>query len=360
MRARIVETGPSDARIAFNLPDSRFSLNVPALRHSRPATRTEENATMQCTTRTAIALALGWVAVGAADASAAWNNVFQATCGGRSSRSYYFAPPPAPCCPSVSYVQRCYYQPVTTYKTESYFEPITTYRTSYYWEPVTSYRYTSYYDPCTGCCQRVATPCTSYYLRSRCNAVQSYVQRCRMVPVTEMRKSYYLEPVVTHCPDPCANPCPPASAGIVESPGTIPPARIGEGNGRPGAGINESSEPPRIKRQDIQESSPRKVGPVPVRPLRADRVASLLGTGRLQGHVVFDDRFTPRPNTTLRFINDEDEVVIAKADQTGRFAVELEAGEWTLYVPGTAGKPEYHSTVRVRKSDDRKVTVVSR
>ena len=140
-------------------------------------------------------------------------------------------PGPEPCCPSISYVQRCYYQPVTTYKTETYYEPVTTYRTSHYWEPVTRYRYTSYYDPCTGCCQQVATPCTSYYLRTKCNACQSYVQRCRMVPCTEMRKSYYLEPVVTYS-DPCGNPCNSCgpAAGVAESSTRVPP----------GAGIGES------------------------------------------------------------------------------------------------------------------------
>src|SRR6478735_6314463 len=92
---------------------------------------------MRRTTRMAVVLALGWMAYGASDASAAWDNVFQTTCcGGNSTRSSYFAPSPAPaCCPSVSYVQRCYYQPVTTYKTESYYEPVTSYRTSYYWQP---------------------------------------------------------------------------------------------------------------------------------------------------------------------------------------------------------------------------------
>src|SRR5688572_9143050 len=162
---------------------------------------------MRRTTRTAVVLALGCLAGGAADASAAWNNVFQTTaCCGESTRSSFFAPAPAPCCPTVTYVQRCYYQPVTTYKTETYYEPVTTYRTSYYWEPVTRYRYTSYYDPCTGCCRQVCTPCTSYCMRTRCNAVCSYVQRCRMVPCTEMRQSFYLEPVLT-CPDPCPDPC---------------------------------------------------------------------------------------------------------------------------------------------------------
>src|SRR4029079_13168743 len=129
----------------------------------------------------------------------------------------------------------------------------TTYRTSYYWEPVTRYRYTSYYDPCTGCCQQVCTPCTSYYMRSKCNAVCSYVQRCRMVPCTEMRRSFYLEPVVTYS-DPCANPCPNGGAGRHDTPTHIRPAGIGDGSTRgPAAGLSESSEPPRIKSPGIPE-----------------------------------------------------------------------------------------------------------
>jgi len=312
---------------------------------------------MRCTIPTAFALALGWVAVGAGDASAAWNNVFQTTCNGTSSRSSYFAPQPSGCCPSVSYVQRCYYQPVTTYKTETYYEPITTYRKSYYWDPVTSYSYTSYYDPCTGCSQRVAKPCTSYYLRERCNAVQSYVSRCRMVPVTEMRKSFYLEPVVTYY-DPCGRPIAAPGAAVTESAGVVPSGAV-EGT-RPGAGINESSEPPRIPRTAIPESSPRKVSPEPAKPVRADRVASLTNFGRIQGQVVRDDRITPQTNATLKFVGEKDEEVIAKADATGRFTVDLPAGEWELYVPGANGKPQFHSTIQVNKADDRRVMVVSR
>jgi hypothetical protein len=318
---------------------------------------------MRCTTRTAVVFALGWLAVGAADASAGWDNVFQTSSCCRSNRSAYFAPPPPACCPSVSYVQRCYYQPVTTYKTETYYEPVTTYRTSYFWEPVTRYRYTSYYDPCTGCCQTVATPCTSYYLRSKCNAVCSYVQRCRMVPCTEMRKSFYLEPVVTYS-DPCCNPCPPGGAGVAESvPSRLPPAAgIQEGpNGgvRPGAGVDESSEPPRIPRTNIDMGRP-KATPTPVKPIRADRFASRTNEGRLRGQVVYDDRITPRANATLRFVGEKDEEVTAKADLTGRFAVELPTGEWMLYVPGKDGKPVFHSQLVVRESDNRLVTVVSR
>lgn len=239
-------------------------------------------------------------------------------------------------------------------------EPVTTYQTSHYWEPVKSYRYTSYYDPCTGCCQQVATPHTSYYLRSQCNAVQSYVQRCRMVPVTEMRKSFYLEPVVTYsnpCPPPCPSPCQNGpGAGVEEPAPTIPRAGIGESGRSPGAGINESSEPPRNSRTNDM-SRPKTIAPTS--PIRVDRVASR-SNGRLQGQVVRDDRITPRANATLRFVNENDDEVIAKADKTGRFAVELPAGEWTLYAPGVDGKPEFHSTVLVKNADDRRVTVVSR
>lgn len=307
-------------------------------------------------TRLSFVMALACLGLGTAEASAAWNNVFQTTCcGGRSSSSSYFAPAPSPCAPSVSYVQRSYYQPVTTYKQETYLEPVTTYKRSYHWEGVTRYRYTSYYDPCTGCSQNVATPYTSYYLRSKCNAVQSYVQRCRMVPVTEMRKSYYLEPVVTYAAPACDS-CPN---------GVAPQAGVTEGPDRMPAGVNETNEPPRIKSPGIPEAFPRtnsNAAPQqPVKPIRTDRVASLSDSGRLRGSMVRDDRITPQSNTTLRFVGDKKgSEITARTDASGRFTVELPAGEWTLYVPGRDGKPVFHSQVFVRNSDDRLVTVVSR
>ena len=113
---------------------------------------------------------------GAGTAVAAWDNVFQVCCHNCRSRPVvsYSAPVVAAACPQISYVQRCYYEPVTTT------------RTSYYYEPVTSYKYTTYYDPCTGCPQKVCQPCTSYHLRSKCNSGTSYVERCAMVPVTTL------------------------------------------------------------------------------------------------------------------------------------------------------------------------------
>src|SRR5438094_310225 len=90
--------------------------------------------------------ALGLLAAEAGPAAAAWNNVYQTTLFGRCRRqptvAQYVAVPavaaspcttcasPPPCAPacSTSYVQRCYYQPVTAYQTQTYYEPVTTYQ----------------------------------------------------------------------------------------------------------------------------------------------------------------------------------------------------------------------------------------
>jgi hypothetical protein len=201
---------------------------------------------------------LAWGAA-ASPANAAWNNVFQVccnSCGGQTSASFYA--PSDPCCnpcPQVCttrYVQRTFYQPVTTMVTRSYFEPVTTYRTSFYYEPVTTYRYTSFFDPCTCSWQQKACPTTCYQLRSQCCPVQSWVQRCCSQPVTTYRQCSYWEPV-TSCCTPTApacppNPCPPAAA--TASPGVSatsePPAAaqpgVNEQRSQPSAGVRENSD----------------------------------------------------------------------------------------------------------------------
>jgi len=150
---------------------------------------------MTCFRLTTGLCALGLLVTSVAPVDAAWDNVFQVTCGRRDRTSYRlplfraFSAPVACCdpCPppcTTNYVQRCYYQPVTTYQTRSYYEPVTTYRTSYYYQPVTSYRYSMYFDPTCCSYQQVATPVTSYQIRAQCCPVQTWVQRCCTVPVT--------------------------------------------------------------------------------------------------------------------------------------------------------------------------------
>ena len=301
-------------------------------------------------------------------ASAAWNNVFQASCRSCRSNTSYYAPAPScdPCpapCPTISYRQRCCYQPYTAYRQQTVMEPVTTYKTSYYWDPVTTYRYTSYYDPCTGCCQQVATPCTSYRLRSQCNACQSYVQRCQMVPYTAYRQSCYMEPVVTYappaCPTPCPTPCPtsPIGAGVQEGVQSQP--GLPDIDRRPLPGVSEGPDrtlPP----QNIPNN--RRVTPSESKsPTRMDRIASN-SNGRLQGMVVSDDRITPKGGARITFASGSkrDTQFSAQADSTGRFAVELPAGEWDLYMTARDGKPVFHSQIVVKNNDQRLVTVVSR
>jgi hypothetical protein len=248
---------------------------------------------------------------------------------------------------------------------QTYMEPVTTYHTSYRLEPVTTYKYTSYYDPCTGCCRQVCTPCVSYRLRAQCNAVQSFVQRCALVPYTVQRQSCYLEPVVTYAPPPpCPDPCPPVGLnGVAPVPAPVP---------APGAGITESpGAPPRmpiigdpnrnLPPQNIPELQKRSA-PRP-NPIRIDRTTSRFASaGNLHGMVVRDDRITPRGNAKMLFVSVEKQgpQETATTDSTGRFDVALKAGEWLMYVAGEDGKPEYHSKLTVQASDDRVVTIVSR
>lgn len=293
---------------------------------------------------------------GTGTASAAWNNVAQPTCNNCQTRSSFFAPAPSNCCPTTCYQQRCYYQPYTAYRQQTVMEPVTTYRTSYYWEPVTTYKYTSYYDPCTGCCQKVCTPCTSYQLRSQCNAVQSYVQRCQMVPYTAYRQSCYMEPVVNYAPPACptpnyAAPAPGPTPGISE-----PPLINGNGSGRPQPGVSEDKTlPPQNLPNNRNRTLPGNDS------LRIDRITSN-SNGRLQGTVVADDRITPKGNARIFFTNTakKGEEYSVQADPTGRFNVELPAGDWTLYLNGSDGKAVFHSQITVRNNDQRLVTVVSR
>jgi hypothetical protein len=186
--------------------------------------------------------ALGVLAADAVPARAAWDNVFQVCWFHRQpvTTGYYAAPVvpvqaySSPCCnpcpqPTCTtyYVQRCYYQPVTTYVSRSYYEPVTTYRTSYYYQPVTTYRYSCYVDPCSGCPQQVAVPCTSYQLQSRCCPVQSWVQRCCSVPVTSYQRCSYWEPHTSCCtppPQPCCAAAPPPQQPCCAT-GLTPPAQ---------------------------------------------------------------------------------------------------------------------------------------
>ncbi len=345
--------------------------------------------------------ALGFLAVEAGTASAAWDNVFQTTLfrrwRQRQTVHYYPAPTtvvaaspvPAvnPCqqC-TTSYVQRCYYQPVTTYQTQTYYEPVTTYQTSYYYEPVTSYRYSCYYDPCTCSYQQVATPVQSYELRAKSCPVQAWVQRCCSVPVTTMVQSCYLQPQTTCCTTTLGAPIPiPAGALPAGSPPVVTPT---PGAGAPGAappGVTEqrslspnpspsgaydrlyppsTNEPPRMPKAtwQPQESAPltgRPSSPPPP-PVKLDRI--VVGPDqRVEGQVVRSDN-TPRPGSDVLFVSTDRQGPPQKvtANSAGRFSVELPAGGWLVYLTNPDGTHSYHSRIDVGGNQPSSITLTSR
>jgi hypothetical protein len=285
----------------------------------------------------------------------------------------YYAPAPCPQpCPQpevrVSYVQRCYYQPVTEYVRKSYYEPVTTNYTSYYYEPVTTYRYTTYYDPCTGCPQRVCQPCTSYRLRSKCNSVTSYVERCAMVPVTTLKPVTVRQPVVTYyyppepaCPPPAASgaaPFIPPSGPSVDELRSNPPSVQPGASGETLPPMNLPTNPGSFPRTQ----PPPAATPSNVR-LRPDKTASRsTGPVTVRGEVVQADQITPRPGAKIVFLSADDMTSkqYATANQFGEFDVRLPAGKWYLYLGGADGRAAYHKQITVGDKDTYDYRVVSR
>jgi hypothetical protein len=298
-------------------------------------------------------------------------------------------PCPQPCPQQVCttrYVQRCYYQPVTTYKTTTFYEPVTTYRTSYFYEPVTTYRYSCFYDPCTCRYQQVATPCTSYRLRSQCCPVTSYLQRCALQPVTTYQQVNYLEPQTTCCTTTTGAPIvaqqqPP----VVQSGQNLAPVRPA-----PSVTDQQSQQPPLVPQKapgvsDGTDSAPsvndgnmkfdRRSNPFPATPratdsdyrqpelkapipgngatptrqpnVRPDKVAAFT-PGQLGGQVVNgNDR--PLARVRVMFISADAQRTqrFATTDDQGQFRATLTSGGWLVYVYGADGQPVFQQKVDV-------------
>ncbi len=311
----------------------------------------------------ALIVALGGVAGTPTRADAAWDNVFQVCCHDcNKPRTSFFAPapcPPPPCpqpVAQISYVQRSYYQPVTEYVRKSYYEPVTKKVTSYFYEPVTEYKYSTYYDPCTGCPQKVCTPTTSYKLRSQCNSVTSYVERCAMVPVTTLKQVNYQQPVVSYYYPPTPTgasyfPPPPMNSGgpsveqIRENPPNVLP--------KAGSDMIVPQELP------VQPGAFPKPGTAKIRP---EKTVSRSSVVSVRGEVVLNDQITPRAGAKVVFLNADrpEQKEYATANAFGEFDVRLAAGTWYMYVGGETGKATYHKQISLGDRDTVDYKVVSR
>lgn len=315
---------------------------------------------------------------------AAWNNVFQVSCfRNRVSVSNFndcCDPCPQPCPQPVCttrYVQRCYYQPVTTYKRKISYQPVTTYRTSYYWEPCTSYRYSCCYDPCTCSYRQVAKKVTSYRLRSRCCPVTSYLQRCQLVPTTSYRRVTYYQ-AVTNCTDPCAQT---STQGTTNNNTnntpitTEPPPSLQQ---QPGVGEQRSSQRPKVgEKSDTNSGTSRfptlpdynqpKSGSssyrsAPRRPkVKLDKIVAL-PSHNVEGRLVTNDRY-PRAEARVLFVSADrqGEQRTLTTNRDGQFETTLTNGNWLVYVrDDRTGRPVYQTKITVENKQVRRVSLVSR
>jgi hypothetical protein len=258
----------------------------------------------------------------------------------------------------ISYVQRCFYQPVTEMVRKTFYEPVTRNVTSYFWEPVTEYRYSTFYDPCTGCPQKVCTPCTSYRLRSQCNSVTSYVERCAMVPVTTLRPVTVQQPVVSFYYPPQSTgssffpPAPPANPPSVNEIRETTPSVM-----PPGSGGSDTLPPMNLPTQP--GSNPKSGTNTKLRP---DKTASRSASVAVRGEVVLQDQLTPRAGAKLVFMNadkpEQKEYVTANA--YGEFDVRLPSGDWYVYLGGDNGRATYHKKISLGDRDTVDYKVVSR
>jgi hypothetical protein len=337
-------------------------------------------------------------------ARAAWNNVFEVCCHSCRKQPAVsgYAPspccPPAPCCPqqqcTTRYSLRTYYQPVTTYQQSCSYEPVTTYRTSYYYEPVTSYRYSCYYDPCTCSYQQVATPCTSYQLRSRCCPVTSYLQRCCLQPVTTYQQMNYYVPETTCCQTTVGAPIP-APCNTAPSV-TTPPITTAPPGGNPPSvsDYQQRSFPPYGSQPNVSDSStfqqqqgneaqkpfmpkvdsnsyrpPQLQGPMPLpqgqptqqQPkVRLERITSL-PDANVHGQLVGAGQ-APQGGARILFVSEEQQRDhrTATTDGAGNFQLTLGNGNWLVYVPGADGRLVFNQKVQVEGSTPRQVLLVNR
>jgi hypothetical protein len=336
--------------------------------------------------RTGWSAALVLVAAWGGPAGAAWDNVFQVCCNSCRTPTQAAKPvvvaayptaDPGPSQCQTRYVQRSYYQAVTTYQPKTVVEPVTSYRTSYYYEPVVSYTSSSYYDPCSGAVSQVTTPTTSFRLRSQTSPVTNYLQRTMYQPVTSYQLSYYLEPQTTCTQTTIGAPIyqgtQPAAVAVPAPPttteGTLPPAppTTAEGREPPPNGTGASNEqrlkPIAYPQQGAPTMPPasdgatfRPASPQTAPRVRLDRIVS--ATHNLEGEVVDAER---KPTGGARVLlvsadkpSSRQEVT---TDGEGRFQASLANGVWLVYF---ADKAELQTKVEVRGGDAKRVQLVSR
>ena len=326
------------------------------------------------TPRRMLLAALG-VAASAVPTLAGWNHVAQPVCNDGPVRRAFkpaadcndcTAPPPKP---TVNYETRTYYEPRTVMKAERYTEEVPVQVKSYVMEPVQSYTYRSYYDPCSGECQQVAVPRTSYVRKEECRTETRYLEKVRMVPVqveqeiTETRPVYtYYGPTVRKY-GPTTNGGPSGyapssdpyrgSPRVDESRGTYPPI------GNPGLPTTPGGVgmPKKMPEKEIQRIESKNTSDSRFNALSTSAAKE---TGaKVYGEVLDGDGRTPVANAKLVFVSTADlsEKKYITADGFGGFDAKLPAGEWHVYAGAGTGTANYVSKFRVAAGDKQPLDV---
>jgi len=321
--------------------------------------------------------ALG-LAASSVPALAGWNQVANVTCNDGPIRRAF--KPAADCCPDttpapsrtsykVEYQTHSYYEPVTVMKPERIQEPVDVKVKSYYWEPVQSYTYRSYYDPCSGECQQVAVPRTSYVRKEEIRTETRYLEKVRMVPVEVQREVTETRPVYTYY-GPVTRKYGPTTSGpsVGEYRGA---PRVDEGRGgynniqSPGVPTTPggTSLPKKMPEKEIQKidskSSPSINDP---RFNALSTSASKESGAKVYGEVLATDKVTPLGNAKLVFVNAKDlgDKKYVTTDAFGGFDANLPAGEWHVYAGPGNGTANYVSKFSVKDGEQQPLGVVTK
>ncbi len=323
-------------------------------------------------TRRLLLAALG-VAASAAPALAGWNHVAQpACCDGPIRRAFKPAPD---CCPdttpapkpTVNYETRTYYEPVTVMKQEKYVEEVPVKVKSYYWEPVQSYTQRSYYDPCSGECQQIAVPRTSYVRKEECRTETRYLEKVRMVPVQVEREITETRPVYTYYGPTTRKYGPTTTGPSIDQYRGAPRVEEGRsGGGSTFAPIPNPNlpggvgMPKKMPEKDIPKIDGRAAPSTSDYRFNALSTSNAKTTGaKVYGEVLAGDRKSPVASAKLVFVNAADlgDKKYITADGFGGFDAKLPAGEWHVYAgPGT-GTADYVSKFRVADGDTQPLEV---
>jgi len=279
-------------------------------------------------------------------AQAGWNSVAHLTCCEPKRTANKPAEPARP--HTTEYESRSYFEPVTVMKKEIVQEPYDVKVKSYYWEPVESYVRRSYYDPCSGQCQQMDVPRTSYVKKEECRTETRYMEKVRMVPVQVQREVTETRPIYTYY-GPTTKKYGPT---VERAPQTE------EFRGQPRMemerkGTSDVNGWTPIPKTDLPtspaskfESKKPSTNPAPVRDTNFNALSTSL-TKKVSGAAVFgevfkSDKATPVSEAKVVFVNaaNLNNRVYATADNFGSFEANLPAGEWHVYGgPGT-GKAE--------------------